>query len=98
RRSHAVLVVFADIDDGKLPKLGHVERFVEDALVDRGFTKEAKRHLIGPLILGRVCHTGSDTDLAANDAVSAKELQISREHVHRPAFAFYAAADLPVEL
>ena len=98
RGAHSVAVILADVDAGKLPKLRHIERFVKDTLVYRSFTEEAKGYGIFTFIFAGVGHTGTDADLAAYDAVAAIKLVFGGEHMHRPTFAFNAAADLSVEL
>src|SRR5213082_1413660 len=50
RRSHAIHVVFADIDAGKFPELSHVQRFMKSALVHCGFTEETQCNSICFLI------------------------------------------------
>src|SRR3712207_7746293 len=42
RCSHSVLVVFADVDNWQIPKLSHIQGFVENALINRGFAKETE--------------------------------------------------------
>src|SRR6185503_5284393 len=86
--AHAVLIVFADIDAGKFPKLGHVQRFVERALIHCCFAEVTKRHLVRALILGGESRSGCEWNLAADDRVTAEKAETLVEHVHRAAFAF----------
>src|SRR6185503_18225815 len=58
--AHAVLVVLADVDAGELPELGHVERFVERALVHSRFAEVAECYLIGALIFRSESRTGCE--------------------------------------
>jgi hypothetical protein len=90
RRAHPVLVVFADINTGQLPQLGHIQRLVKCTLVDCCFAKETKRDLIGAFVFRSKGNTGGQCDLAADNGVSAKKINFLVEHMHRPALALRA--------
>ena len=96
--AHAVLVVLADVDAGKFPELGHVERLVKRALVHCRFAEETERHLICALVLRGESGSGCERNLTADDRVAAEKAEALVEHVHRAAFAFRAAGGFAKKL
>ena len=98
RGAHPVAIVFADVDAGDLPQLGHVQRFMEGALVNGGFAKEAERDLIRSLVFTREGQAGSERNLAANNRVSAEKIDLHIKQVHRAAFAARTARGFPIKL
>ena len=92
------MIVFADVNAGQLPELGHVQRLVKCALIDRGFAKETKRNLIRTLVFRSERNTGCQWNLPADNAVSAKKVHFLVEHVHRAALALRASAGFAEEL
>src|SRR5205807_7917761 len=46
-RVFGVEIVFADVDDGKLVKLGEVHHFIQDTLTESPFSEETDRYLAG---------------------------------------------------
>ena len=83
RRAHAVPVVLDDIDHRELPEPRHVERFVEGAGVHHRLTHEANDHLIGAAILDGEADPGRNGHVPAHNPVSAEEVGIAIEEVHR---------------
>src|SRR5205085_869245 len=76
----------------------HVERLVEGAVVDGGFTEVAHGDLVGAAVLGGECHAGGERDVAADDAVAAQEAELGVEEVHRAALAAGASRRLAEQL
>ena len=85
--AHAVLVVFDDDDQRQRPQGGHVEGFVNLALVDRAVAQinRANAAVAGILVLEG--QAGADRHLRADDSVAAEEVLLPAEHVHGPALA-----------
>ena len=87
RHRHAVLVVFADKDDGQLPDGGHVEAFVEIALVGGAVAKEAHDDAaVGEEMVGEAGADG-ERNAAGDDAVGAEAAEGEVGHVHGAAAA-----------
>ena len=85
RRAHAVLVVFADEDDGKVPQLGHVVGLKDLTLVACTITIEGEAGSILAKVLLSESETGTNWYLRADDTVTAEESR--REDVHRTTLA-----------
>ena len=98
RRAHRILVVLDRVDDRQVPQLGHVEGFVDLALVDRAVAKIGKAHaaILGIFVLEGEARP--ERHLRADDAVAAVEAVIDAEHVHRPALAFRDAGSAARQL
>jgi len=98
RGAHRVLVVLDDEDDRQLPKLRHVERLVDLALV-RGTVAEIRETdpAVVPILVceGKPC---AERHRCADNAVAAVEAFVGRKHVHGTALAFGAAVAAPRQL
>ena len=54
-----VLIVLTDVNNRQLPELGHIHRFVQEALAQGAIAKEADGHLIGSAqFYGHACARG----------------------------------------
>jgi len=92
------VIVFADEEQRQPPQAGHVQRFVEGALVDgpvaekadHGFRKMAHRDGIG--------EAESDRIGFADDGISAHEAPLAVEQVHGAAHAAAHAAGAAEQL
>ena len=96
--AHRHHVVFDDVDDGQLPEAGHVEGFVEGALVHGAVAEEADADLVALAVLDGEGDAGGDGDVAADDGVAAQEARLGVEEVHRAALALGAAGGLAQHL
>src|SRR5205085_4914642 len=94
---HAVLIVFADVDAGQLPKLRHVERLVKDALIDRRLTEIDDRYLTRAFVLRGECDARAEWNLPADNRVPAEKMVVAVEQMHRAAFAGGATAGFAEE-
>ena len=90
--AHAVAVVLNDVDHRQLPQLGHVEGFVDLALVDGAVAAIGVTDATVVLVLVGEGETGAERDLGADDAVAAEEVLFAAEHVHGAALALGIAA------
>ena len=81
-RSHPVVVVLHDEDDGEPPNGSHVLGLVEGALVHRGISHEAEADLISAPILDGPRYPGSQGNLPPHDAVASHEALLHTEDVH----------------
>src|SRR5581483_6553173 len=77
-----VTVVFTEVNDGKLPEGGHVERFVERTLIDRAVPEEAQTYLVGATNFGTQADAGSERDAAADNGRLADESNAVVRQVH----------------
>ena len=83
---------------GQLPERGHVEGFVDLALVRGAVAEIGDADIVLPLVAvgeGEAC---AQRDLRADDAVAAEEVLLAAEHVHRAALAAGIAAFAAGEL
>src|SRR5437763_817711 len=92
RSAHAITVVFDDVDDRQLPQRRHVEALVDLALVDRAVAQIGHRDPPVVAVAMSKAETGTDRYLSPDDAVSAEEILLAAEHVHRAALAVRIAA------
>ena len=92
RRSHRIAIVLDDIDDRQLPQLGHVEAFIDLALVRRAVAEISQADGIVAAIFVGESEPGAERHLGADDAVAAVEFLLQREHVHGAALALGIAA------
>ena len=92
RGTHGVAVVLDDIDHGQLPQLGHVEAFIDLALVGGAVAEIGKTDIVVAAIAVGEGQTGAERHLRADDAVAAVEILGLAEHVHRAALALGIAA------
>ncbi len=90
--AHSVLVVLDNVDDRQVPELGHIKALIDLALVGRAIAEIGRANLAVLLVLVREGEPGAERDLRAHNAVTAKELLVTGEHVHAPALAFGIAA------
>ena len=81
-RAHGVAVILDDVDDGQIPKLGHVEAFVDLALVGCAVAEIGAADVAVLCIFIVESNTSAERDLRTNDAVTAVEMLLLREHVH----------------
>jgi hypothetical protein len=98
RRAHPVAVVLDDVHDRQLPETGHVQRLVERTGVDHRLAHEADADLVAVAVLDRERDAGRERHVAADDAVTTKEVGLPVEEVHRAALAARAAIDATEEL
>jgi hypothetical protein len=85
--AHGVLVVLDHIDDRQLPQRGHVEHFVDLALVGRAVAEVGVGHVLVAAVLVGEAEAGADRHLGADDPVAAEKAGGDVEHVHRAALA-----------
>ena len=98
RGAHAVFVVLDDVDHRQLHQRRQVEAFEHLALVGRAFAEIGQRDPVVAAIPVAEAQPGADADLRADDAVSAEEVLLLAEHVHRPALAVRVAGGAPGQL
>ena len=98
RGPHAVAVVLDHVDDRQLPQRGHVEAFVDLALIDRAVAEIGHRDQAVVAVMVGEGEAGADRHLRADDAVAAEEILLPAEHVHRAALAVRIAAAAPGQL
>mmetsp|Transcript_7899 Transcript_7899/g.29593 ORF Transcript_7899/g.29593 Transcript_7899/m.29593 type:complete len:344 (+) Transcript_7899:726-1757(+) len=88
RRAHAVVVVFAHVNQGQIPKRRDVQGFEKLPLVRRAVA--VHRH--GDVWLFFVLHgerqAGANRGLRAHDSVSPEEVRVPFVHVHGTSHAF----------
>src|SRR5579863_9943763 len=82
-----VLVVFTNVDDGKLPEGGHIHQFVENALAEGAITEEADGHLIAAAHLDRHSGSSCDTGASSDDGIGAQIAGVLVGDVHGAAFS-----------
>ena len=92
------LVVLADEEHRQLPDAGHVEPFVEGAVVDGAVAEERDGHLIGLQQLEAVSGPGGLKDAGADDAAGAHHADFGGEEMHAAAAALRAAGRAAEEL
>ena len=85
--AHRVFVILDDIDNGKLPEGGKVERFMVGTLIDGAIPHEAESGPFFALIFEGVGESESEWGLTPDDAVSAPVVLVGSEVVHRAALA-----------
>ena len=87
RRRHfgGVLVVLADEQNGQLPDAGHVERFVERAVVDRSVAEEGRSHCAVLEDLRAVSAAAGLQHTRADDAARSHHADLGREEMHAAA-------------
>ena len=81
------MVVFDHEDDRQLPQLGHVEGFIDLALVGRAVAEIGHAHAAIVVVLVREAQARAQRHLRADDAMAAVEFMFDAEHVHRTALA-----------
>src|SRR5207253_7397054 len=79
-------------------QLGHVEGFVDLALVRRAVAEIGYADRLIAAVAVRKRETCADWDLGANDPVPPEEALLAAEHVHRAALALRIAAAPPGQL
>src|SRR5258706_1707013 len=67
-----VLIVFADVDDGKLPQLRQVHHFVERTLAEGAFSEKADCDAIRAQSFGGESRARSDAYAAADDGIGSE--------------------------
>ena len=87
RRSHRVAIVLDNVDHRQLPQLRHVEAFVDLPLVGGAVAEIGQRHVVVAAVAVGEGEAGAERHLGADDAVTAEEALLDREHVHRAALA-----------
>ncbi len=85
--AHGVLVVLDHIDHRQGPEFGHVEAFIDLALVGRAVAEIDEGHLAVAAIAIGHGQARAEADLGADDAVAAEEILVRGEHVHGAALA-----------
>ncbi len=98
RRSHGVTVVLDHVDDRKLPQLGHIEAFVDLALVGRAVAEIGDADAVIAPVAVRKGKTRSERNLRPHNAVSTVEMLLLAEHVHGAALALGISAAAPGQL
>ncbi len=98
RGAHGVLVVLDHEDHRQAPERGHVERLIDLALVGGTIPEIGEGDAAVVLVLVGKGEAGADRHLGTDDAVTAVEMLLFREHVHRAALALGIAALAPREL
>src|SRR5438552_12192710 len=98
RGAHRVAVVLAEPDDGQLPEGREVQGLVELALGHRAIAEVAHDHLVPPAVLDREAHAGGDRQVGADDGVTAEEVVLLVEQVHRAALALAEPVDAAEQL
>ena len=93
-RAHRIFVVLDDVNHRQIEQRRHIETFVKAALIDGAVTEEAQGRARQPFILYAVSESQTQRRLTSDDAVSAPEILVRREKVHRAALAFRAAGGL----
>ena len=94
----AVVVVFANEDNGELPDRGQVQGLMEGALVGGAVAEEADADLIGASDLDGQTRAAGDALAGADDAVRAQDTQVPVRNVHGAALAFAVAGVAAEEL
>jgi hypothetical protein len=94
----AVQVVLADIEHRQVPDLGHVQGFMESALVVGGIAEEADGDLVAALHLDGLGHTGGQREGTAHQGIAAHEMVLRIENVHGAAATLAAAGLLAEQL
>src|SRR5262249_5067235 len=77
---------------------GHVEAFVDRALIDSPFSEIAHADPVEPAVLDGKADARGQRDVAADDGVPAQESELGIEEVHRAALAPGASGGLAQEL
>ncbi len=85
------LVVLADEQHGQLPDAGHVQPFVEGAVVHGAVAEEGHGHAVGFEELEAVAGAGGLEDARADDPAGAHQADLGGEQVHAAAAAVRAA-------
>src|SRR3954470_20750157 len=97
-RAHRVLVVLDDVDDRQLPQLGHVEAFIDLALIGRAVTEIGEANPAIALVFVAEAKPGAKRHLRADNTVPAVEFMLDAEHVHRAALALRDSSLAPRQL
>ena len=87
RGSHAIFIVFNDIDYRQLPKGGHVESLIDLALIHRAITGIGHADIVCFIVFHGKGDTGAKGNLCTDDAMPAIEMLFLGEHVHGTALA-----------
>ena len=77
RGAHGVLVVLDDVDHRQLPQLGHVEAFIDLALVGGAVAEIGQAHAVIAAIFVGEGQTGAQRHLGADNAVAAVEFLLA---------------------
>src|SRR5262245_1789068 len=97
RRAHRVPIILDYVDYGELPKLRHVEAFVDLALIGGTIAEIGDADIAVAAIAVRESETRAQRHLRANNPMPAVETLLHAEHVHGAAFAFGIAVRAPGE-
>ena len=92
RGAHGVAVVLDDVDDRQLPESSHVEALVDLALVGGAVAEIGERDIVIAAVAVGEGKARSERDLGTDDAMTAVEMLLLGEHVHRAALALGIAA------
>ena len=92
RGAHAVFVVLDDVENRQFPESGHVEGFVDLALIDRTITEIGSAEIVFVFVFVSEAETCANRHLGGDDTVTAEETLVAGEHMHRPALAAGIAA------
>ena len=93
-----VLVVLADEEDRQLPDAGHVEPFVEGAVVDGSIAEKRDGHAIALQQHEAVSGAGRLEDAGPDDAAGAHHADFGGEEMHAAAASLRAAGGAAEEL
>ncbi len=85
------MIVLDDVDYGELAERGHVEALIDLALIGRALAEIGQADAVVAAIFIGEGEAGAERRRRADDAVTAIEVLLDREHVHRAAFALGVA-------
>src|SRR5690606_38747563 len=85
RSAHGIAVVLNDEDNRQLPQRGHVEAFVDLALVGSAIAEIGQRDIVVAAITVGEGQPGAKRHLSTDDAVPTIKILLLGEHVHRAA-------------
>src|SRR5689334_24183481 len=97
-RPHAVLVVLDHVHGWQFHECGEVEAFEHLPLVRRAFAEIRDSDAVIAAIPVAECKPCPKAYLRADDAMSAKEVLLFAEHVHRATLAVRVASRPPSQL
>src|SRR5215469_4723110 len=82
-----IKVVFADVDNRKLPELGQVHHFVQGSLAEGAFSKEADGDPVASQALGGESCAGRNAHAAPDNGVGSKIARVRIGNMHRSALS-----------